>query len=164
MEIKTNEIKDIYKGHYFMLLDFPTIDILNYMLDKSYQYVWGVNYEKHGCKWEKDSCKLFEKEWDGLYTRNVNMEFLMNTSDFMERLPYIQDNLHIMQINKMPPYYLNLNRIKGKTRYDLLKTETDYLFEVKLPFSSISSDYTEIVSPNLDFLIGIKEKLSLSDK
>ena len=88
----------------------------------------------------------------------------MNTSDFMERLPYIQDNLHIMQINKMPPYYLNLNRIKGKTRYDLLKTETDYLFEVKLPFSSISSDYTEIVSPNLDFLIRIKEKLSLSDK
>ena len=41
MEIKTNEIKEIYKGHYFMLLDFPTIDILNYMLDKSYQYVWG---------------------------------------------------------------------------------------------------------------------------
>ena len=31
MEIKTNEIKEIYKGHYFMLLDFPTIDILNYI-------------------------------------------------------------------------------------------------------------------------------------
>ena len=35
---------------------------------------------------------------------------------------------------------------------DYVSGETDYLFEVNLPFSSVSSDYTEIVSPSLPFL------------
>ena len=160
MNIEVNVIKKIYGEHYFMLLDFPTINILNCILDESYQYVWGINYEKQGCIWKKDSYNLFDKKWDGLYTRNVSMEFLMKTSDFMERLPYIKENIHIIQINKMPPHFLDLNRIKGKTRFDLLKKETDYLFEIKLPHSSVSSDYTEIISPNIEFMNRLLEKIS----
>ena len=67
-------------------------------------------------------------------------------------IPETNANLHILQVNNLPPYYLDLNRLEGKTRYDLLKKETDYLFEVNLPFSGVSSDYTEIVSPSLSFL------------
>lgn len=159
MNIEINVIKKIYGEHYFMLLDFPTIDILNYIIDESYQYIWGVNYEKQGCVWETESYNLFDKKWNELYTRNVSMEFLMKTSDFLERLPYIKDNLHIIQINKIPPYYLDMNRIKGKTRYDLLKKETDYLFEIKLPYSSASSDFTEIISPDIKFMNRILNKV-----
>jgi hypothetical protein len=49
--------------------------------------------------------------------------------------------------------------LEGKNRYDLLKKETDYLFEVNLPFSGVSSDYTEIVSPNLSFLNKLLNKI-----
>lgn len=161
MDIEIHQIKEIYDGHYHMILDFPTLDILNQLLDRSYQYVWGINYQKYGCEWEKESFDLFEKDCNGLYVRNMCMDFLMSTSDFLEKLPYIKNTLHIVQINKKPPYYLDPNRIKGKIWYDLLKKDTDYLFEIELPCSSLVADYTEIVSSKFDFLDGIKKNIVL---
>ena len=52
-----------------------------------------------------------------------------------------------------------MKRITGKTKYDLLKKDADYLFEINLPTSSISSDYTEIISPNLSFLKKLLKKI-----
>lgn len=161
MGIKVNQIKEIYKGHYHMILDFPTIDILNQLLDRSYHYVWGINYQIMGCEWEKESFDLFEMNCNGFYVRNMSMDFLMNTSDFLEKLPYLKSNLHVVQINKIPPCYLDPSRIKGKTWYDLLKKDTDYLFEIELPCSPLIADYTEIVSSDFNFLDRIKNNIVL---
>ena len=46
--MKTGIIKEFYKGHYCTILDFPKQDILSFMLDESYKYVWGINYELYG--------------------------------------------------------------------------------------------------------------------
>ena len=89
----------------------------------------------------------------------MNMDFVMETSEFIQWIPEANTNLHILQVNNLPPYYLDLNRLGGKTRYDLLKKETDYLFEVNLPFSSVSSDYTEIVSSSLPFLYKLLKEI-----
>lgn len=168
MEIKVNKITKIFDNHYCMILDSPTIGILDKILDRSYRYVWGINYQKFGCTWNKESLKLFDKDNEideslelfdkniEVYVRNMNMDFLMRTSDFLERLPLITNNLHIVQINKIPPYFLDLNRLHGKLKYDLLLKETDYLFEIDLSYSTSVADYTEIISPNMDFLNKIK--------
>jgi hypothetical protein len=55
----------------------------------------------------------------------------------------------LIQINKMPPYFLDLKRLNGKTRYDLLKRECDFLFEIDLP-SAV--DYGTLISTNKDYL------------
>lgn len=149
MAIETNIIKEIYKGHYSILLDFPMTDILYLLLSNSYKYVWGVNYAWCGCSWNPAPLTLFNKDVSGLDVRNVKMDFLLETDEFIKLIPFINGNLHLIQINNVPPYYLDLNRLKGKAKYDLLKKETDYLFEMELPYSP---DYTQIVSPNVEFL------------
>ena len=159
MEIEVNKIKKIYQGHYMMLLDFPDKDWLKYLLDDSYKYVWVVDYCMQGCEWSKKHHSLFKKSAEDIYVRNMHMDFIMETPEFLQWIPETNANLHILQVNNLPPYYLDLNRLEGKTRYDLLKKETDYLFEVNLPFSGVSSDYTEIVSPNLSFLNKLLKKI-----
>jgi hypothetical protein len=52
----------------------------------------------------------------------------------------------------LPPDFLDLKRLKGKTRYDLLKKECDFLFEIDLP-SAV--DYGTLVSANKDYLIDL---------
>ena len=89
----------------------------------------------------------------------MKLDFLVSTSEFVKWIPSIKSNLHILQVNKIPPYYLDMKRITGKTKYDLLKKDADYLFEINLPTSCISSDYTEIVSSNLSFLKKLLKKI-----
>lgn len=156
MAIETNVIKEIYKGHYSLLLDFPTKDILYSLLNRSYKYVWGINYKWCGCGWNPFPFNLFDEKMPSLNVRNVQMDFLLETDDFIKLIPYIEGELHIVQINNIPPYYLDLNRIKGKTKFDLLKRDTDYLFEMDLPSLP---DYTEIMSPDVEFL---RKVLSMS--
>ena len=161
MEIDINKIKEIHRGHFCMLLDFPTLDLLRYILDESYKYVWVVNYNMQSCEWSEDSYHLLDDSIKNVQIRNMNLDFLMNTSDFVKWIPSIKSNLHILQVNKIPPYYLDMKKLTGKTKYDLLKKDADYLFEINLSSSFVSSDYTEIISPNLSFL---KELLRKTNK
>lgn len=154
--MKTGIIKEFYKGHYCTILDFPKQDILSFMLDESYKYVWGINYELYGVEWSKD-IGLFNPDIDTLM-RKTKTEFLMNTSDFLIQKPRLKGELHIVQVNKIPPYYLNREMIKGNKWYDLLKEEADYLFEIIFPGSP---DYTEVVSPDRLFLENLLDKLNM---
>jgi len=159
MGIDINKIKEIHQGHFCMLLDFPTLDLLRCILDESYKYVWVVNYNMQSCEWGKDSHHLLGESIKNVQIRNMKLDFLMDTSEFVKWIPCIKSNLHILQVNKIPPYYLDMKNITGKTKYDLLKKDADYLFEINLPSSTISSDYTEIVSPNLSFLKDLLKKI-----
>ena len=159
MGIEINKITEIYPGHYSMLLDFPTLDLLEDILDKSYKYVWVVNYVLQGCDWSNNSYHLFNESTKNVQIKNLKLDFIMDTLEFIEWIPCIKNNLHILQVNKIPPYYLDLSRMNGKTKYDLLKKDTDYLFDINLPYSSISSDYVELVSPDLSFLKALLDKV-----
>ena len=159
MGIEINKIKEIYSGHFCVLLDFPTLDLLKDILDESYKYVWVVNYGLQGCDWEKDSYHLFDESIKDVQIRNLKLDFIMKTSEFIKWIPCINNNLHILQTNKIPPYYLDLDRMNGKNKYDLLKKDADYLFDINLSYSSISSDYTEIISPHLSFLEALLRKI-----
>ncbi|NDP22426.1 MAG: hypothetical protein GZ091_15280 [Paludibacter sp.] len=157
--VNCNEITILYEGHYQLILDFNSkLDIIK-ILDTSYIYVWGINHVEDSVNWATYNHTLYEHKTDdyGIQVRNIQMEFLIKTQDFVNFIPFIKQTINIIQTNKVPPYYLNLNRLKGKGKYDLLKKEINYLFELEVPGAS---DYITIISPDIDFLKSIKDKFS----
>ena len=150
MAIEINKIKEIYKGHYWVLLDFPTKEILNQMIDMSFKYVWIIDYVENQYVWNDISCNFLGTEAKNVAFRNTHTEVLVETKDFISMIPQIHQGIHLILLNKKPPVYLDVNKIKGASKYDILKKETDYLFEIKLPGSP---DYTEVISSSQDYLI-----------
>jgi len=155
--VNYNKINQLYDGHYQVILDFTSkLDIIN-IIDSSYKYVWGINHIENSVDWAKYNHTLFEQKISehDIKARNIQMEFLISTDEFVKLIPYINQTITIIQTNKKPPYFLNINRLKGKGKYDLLKKEIDYLFELDVPGAS---DYISIISPNLEFLESIIDK------
>ena len=132
-----------------MLLDFPTKEILYSIINKSYKYIWCVNYAADTNVWNNRMTSLYGIEIQDVLTRNLKMEYLMKTEDFLEIIPFLNGSPHLLQINAIPPYYLDLNKLPDHTKYKLLKDENNFLFETDLP---ASPDYTEIKSPDKVFL------------
>ncbi|MEZ4919227.1 MAG: hypothetical protein R2792_08985 [Saprospiraceae bacterium] len=83
----------------------------------------------------------------------MKLELLIPTDMFLKLIPSISQTVKIIQTNTEPPYFLNLENIHGKTRYNLLKKHLDYLFELDMPGAS---DYSPIISPNKAFLETIR--------
>jgi len=149
--IETNVIKEIYKGHYMVILDFPEPSDLLKIIDTSYKYVWGIEHCENLTEWHKYDYLLYGKKVNSnnIFSRNMEMEYLIETSHFIELIPNIRQTIKIIQTNIIPPEYLNLNRLSGKGRYYLLKNKVDYLFELEMRGAI---DYAPLVSPNIDFL------------
>ena len=148
-KLSVNTITEIYKGIYSVLLDFPTKDILYSMINKSYKYVWCVNYTANSYVWRDNVNNLYDVEVHDVLTRNIKMEYLMKTEDFIRIIPSIRGSLHLLQTNTIPPYYLDIQGFTGDLKYKLLSNNIDFLFEIDLP---ASPDYTEVISPNKFFL------------
>jgi hypothetical protein len=158
MAIEINKIKEIYKGHYQVILDFPSPNDLVKILDTSYKYVWGIEHNENLLEWKKyDYCLYGEKvKSDVVFTRNMEMEYLMETSDFLQLISNIHQTIRIIQTNVIPPYYMNLKQLTGKGKYDLLKNKIDYLFELEMPGAI---DYAPLISPNINFLENVVDRL-----
>ncbi|MDR6563026.1 MULTISPECIES: hypothetical protein [unclassified Arcicella] len=148
-----NTIKEIYPGQFQIILDFATSSFIKYALDLNYKYVWVSNhYLKGSLIWEEYSLPLFNNQNNiKVLARNINFDYILTTKDFIELLPKIEkDNgIHLIQMNKTPKEYLTIDRIKGKTRYQLLTKECDYLFELDIPSAR---DYGTIISSNRQYL------------
>jgi hypothetical protein len=151
MEIETNKIKELYKGHYQVILDFPKPNELTKILDVSYKYVWGVEHQEVRTIWNNYDYLLFKQRSNdkNIMVRNIEMEYLIETTDFLKLIPNIHQTIHIIQTNIIPPYYLNLKQLSGKGKFDLLKSKIDYLFELEMPGAI---DYATLISPDIAFL------------
>lgn len=57
--------------------------------------------------------------------------------------------ISLVQLNVLPKYYLRGENITGKSRFDILKKECDYLFEIDIPEAT---DYGTLISSNLEYL------------
>jgi hypothetical protein len=62
MAIEINKIEEIYKGHYQVILDFPSPNDLTKILDTSYKYVWGIEHNEDSLEWEKYDYLLYGKK------------------------------------------------------------------------------------------------------
>ncbi len=149
--VEANKIIELYEGHFQLILDFPDKSELHKVIDKSYEYVWIREHIENAVEWSDYKHSIF-----GVFdndvsvkARNVKLEILLKSEDFIKYIPLISQSVKIIQTNLEPPYYLELDKLKGKAKYDLLKTKTDYLFELDMPGAI---DYSPIISPNRSYL------------
>jgi hypothetical protein len=146
-----NTIKEIYPGQFQIILDLATNAFLEHILDERYKYVWVCNnymYERQEWK-EYDLPLIDNKTSHRVLARNIIFDFAMPTSEFKELLPKLTPGIFLIQLNTLPQYYLDPERITGRTRYELLSKECDYLFEIDLPSAT---DYGTLISPNKEWL------------
>ena len=152
MEWKNNigKIKEIYDGHYHVLLDFATTAFLPYLIRDDFQFIWVSEHQiRNSWTWESHSLPLFEASKNyKVLARQLNFDFIVPTEVFKQLLPEIHGGITLTQLNIIPNHYLN-SKLKGRTRYDLLKRECDYLFEVVIPSAT---DYGSLTSPNKAYL------------
>lgn len=152
MDWKSNigTIKEIYPGQFQIILDFATTAFLPYLIRDDYRYVWVSQHQTDDYfSWNSYSLPLFDSNENyKVVARQLNFDFILPTEEFKQLLTKIQGGVTLTQINTQPQHYLD-NRLKGRTRYDLLKKECDYLFEVMIPSAT---DYGTLISPNRDYL------------
>jgi len=83
-------------------------------------------------------------------TRQIRYDFVIKSTDYEKIKNEIPNGVTLLQTNILPSDFLDLKRLKGKTIYDLLKKECDFLFEIDLP-SAV--DYGTLISTNKNYLI-----------
>lgn len=148
MGLEINKIKEIHSGVFWMLLNHPTSKHLPYILSDEYQYVWCHNHIVGNYSWKEYRLPLFQdKVAYDVVSRIVLFDFIVSTEKFKEILPELAPGVHVIQLNKMPPDYFDLDKIKGKERYRLL-AECEWLFEFDVP----GNDYGQITSPREELL------------
>lgn len=152
-----NTIKEIYPGVFQIILDFATNGFIKFALRDSYEFIWLHGYEpKNNLNWLNYDLPISDKLQMNVLARQILYDFVIKTTDYKKIENEIPNGVTLIQTNKLPPDFLDLKRLKGKTRYDLLKKECDFLFEIDLP-SAV--DYGTLISTNKDYLIEL-----LSDK
>lgn len=161
--METNKIKEIYKGHYQTILDFPTPNDLFNIVDISYKYIWGFEHTESQVEWNNYDFLLFgqKTDYNKVKVRNLEMEYLIETSSFLELSPQIHQTVRIVQTNHIPPFYLDIKRVSGRGKYDLLREKIDYLFELEMPGAI---DYAPLVSPSISFLERVISRIKESKK
>lgn len=149
--VEVNKIIELYSGHFQLILDFPDKSELFKILDMNYKYVWLFEHTEDAVEWADYKHSLFGLFDDTvkIKVRNIKMDVLLKTEDFLKYIPSISQSIRIIQTNIEPPYYLNLDSLNGKAKYDLLKSKIDYLFELDMPGAI---DFSPIVSPKREYL------------
>lgn len=148
--IKLYEIKEIYPGHHFMMLDMlDRSDILKIISD-DYKYLWFYNIELYPVKWDKANTTFFDDLLNDMLIRTVNFECLLETSRIKNILNKLTCSISLVQLNEVPPPYMKMSTttMSEKTKYDQLN-KLGYLFNLYIPWPA---DYGWIISPNPEYL------------
>ena len=146
-----NKIKEIFPGTFQIILDFATNKFLQHALSEDYKYVWVYNHSvKNYDDWQTRNLPLFDRGDNfEVLSRHLRFDFVLPTSQFQSLLPQLENGILLVQLNKVPTYYIDVNRMKSKTFYQQLKKECDYLFEINIPSPT---DYGTIVSCDKGYL------------
>lgn len=162
-EENINNIKEVYKGHYQIILDFATTQLLPHLLRDDYEYVWVCDHgNRNSTEWNEYELPLFNNQQNiKVLGRQLNFDYALPTVQFKELLPQLYPGIHLIQLNKLPSHYLSPQTIKGKTFYDLLQKECDYLFEVNMPNAT---DYGTLRSSNRDYLQSLLDSQTIDWK
>ncbi len=155
-----NTIKEIFPGHFQIILDFATTNFLKYAISDSYKYVWVCSFKTiDSLEWKNYNLPLLDNlTLNSVIARDISFSFALPTIEFKDLYNKLGAGIHLAQVNELPKYYLNPDRIKGKARYDLLRDECDYLFEIDLPSAT---DYGTIVSSKRDYLQSLLDNIEI---
>lgn len=157
IKMQPYEIKEIYPGHYYMLLDMlDTSDVLK-VVSPDYKYLWFYDVNRCSVVWNKMNDVLPSASVNNMWIRNVNLECLIETKDINDFLQNHQGCISLVQLNEFPPTYLKMGgtSMSEKTKYDLLG-KSGYLFNVFIPRPS---DYGWIICSDIEYLRKISDIL-----
>ena len=146
-----NCIQETAPGRYCIILDFATTKILPFLIRPEYHYIW-VHHHKpgKGFDWEEFSLPIKDTSINiTTLARSLTFDFILPTEEFKKIMQDWKGAIELIQMNKIPPYYLDLDKVKGNKRYEILQQECDYLFEVDIPSAT---DYGTLISPNKEYL------------
>jgi len=103
--------------------------------------------------WEKVSIPLANNSNNStVLARNLKFDFVLPTKEFHAIFPLLSPEISLIQMNILPKEYLDPEKLKSKTLYELLTKECDYLFHLEIPSPT---DYGTIVSNNRNYLQGV---------
>jgi hypothetical protein len=145
-----NTIKEIYPGIFQIILDFASNRFIDFALRDNYEFIWIHCYEsKNNINWTTYELPISDKFQMSVLARQISYDFIIKTTEYKNIRNEIPNGVTLIQTNKMPPDFVDLKRLKGKTRYDLLKKECDFLFEIDLPNAI---DYGTLISTDKTYL------------
>lgn len=143
-DIEINTIEEIAHGVYSLILWAPESGLLNELLDKNKPYVLCWDYQIGNYIWEDFALPLIDLcEPINVLSRMARFDFILPTERFLEILPRLKPAIKAVQLDTMPPAYLDMNRIKGKERYRLLN-ECGWYVLLDTP----ANDYGQVLSPD----------------
>lgn len=146
-----NCIRETSSGRYRIMLDFATTNILPFLISDKYNYVWVHNHTTgKGFDWEEFKLPIKDNSVNiKTLARSLTFDFILTTNEFKNIMKDWKGGIQLIQMNNIPPYYLDLKKVKGNKRYEILEKECDYLFEVNIP---PARDYGTLISPNREYL------------
>lgn len=156
-KIQIYEIKEIYPGHYFMMLDMLDISDILKIVSYDYKYLWFYDLNTYSVVWNKVNNTFPGISLSNMWLRNVSMECLIETKNIKDLLNNIDCSISLVQLNELPPPYMKMNNttMSEKTKYEQLN-KLGYLFNVFIPKPS---DYGWIICSDLEYLQKISERL-----
>src|SRR5258708_3671268 len=96
-----NTIKELYPGHYQIILDFATNAFLKHVLDERYKYVWVINHTLTDYpNWHQHNLPLFDNQNSyNILSRYITFDFAMPTKEFKELIPKLNSGITLIQLN-----------------------------------------------------------------
>lgn len=138
--IQPYEIKEIYPGHYYMLLDMlDTSDILK-IVSHDYKYLWFYDLNTYSVIWNKVNDAYPDVAPYNMWLRNVRMECIIETrhlEDFLNNLKMLNTTM------------------SEKTKFQQL-SNLGYLFNIVIPRPS---DYGWMICSDIEYLQKIIDRL-----
>lgn len=155
---ETNKIKEVAPNVYWVLLWCPESNILHDLLHPEKPYVLCWDYEIGNFSWQEFNLPITTPLKPlKVISRIVNFDFILSTEKFLAILPQLPPAIKAIQLDRLPPNYLDLRKIKGKQLYRVLG-ECGWHVLIDTP----ANDFGVVMSPQREVLeraIQIVERL-----
>jgi hypothetical protein len=138
----------LFDGIEVMHLYYIDREFLRHLINPSIKYTWIHRLPILRTEWEQLDWPIFGNETVPFLSRQTAMDIIVETNKLETIYPFIEANSTVViQMNKVPPYYLRLEQVQGKERYRLLK-EIDFYFELD---NGGGQEWGTLTSSNVDF-------------
>jgi len=122
--------KPLFDNVEIMHLYYIDNDFLKVLINPDIKYTWIHKFPVLKTDWQELHWPIFGEVNVPFLSRQTEMDVIIETNQLEKIYSTIETSYtHIIQMNKIPPYYLRLDSIQGKERYKLLN-EIDYYFEL----------------------------------
>ena len=150
--------KPLFDNVEIMHLYYIDRAFLKHIINPAVKYTWLHDFPVLGIDWKELNWSIFGNEHVPFMSRQTNMDIIIETKKLEPVYSLIENNFkHIIQMEKIPPYYLRLDSVVGKERYRILN-EIGYYFELD---NGGGQEWGSLKSSNPEFWEKLKTNLEI---